>query len=258
MENTFIYALVDPRCGELFYIGKANVPQRRLKHHLYSSQRKANVRFTERVEEIKASDLKPLMLVLEECDFFTWKTRERYWIKRLRNEGAALLNLNDGGIGGPTGTKHPHSDSVRALLRRKNEEQFSDPERRRRHREGVKRWVDNLTEQTRVKLRAASKALEPYWTPKVRSGVAKNFWASMNLEERKAFCAYRALRIHEANAARSPEGTAKLKAIQRVNGQKGFEASREGRRRYWYSLTAAQRLARCSKMLAARGIKVVQ
>lgn len=180
MDTTFIYALVDPRCGEIFYVGKANVPQRRLKHHLYSTQRKANAAFRERLEAIKTGNLKVLMIILEECDLFGWEDRERYWITQLRNEGAALLNLNKGGNSGPEGSIRSHPDSVRILLRAKTKEQFSDPERRRRHREGVKRWVENITEEMREKFRQGGRMAVAHATR-----AAKQRWDSLSEEEKR-------------------------------------------------------------------------
>jgi hypothetical protein len=250
MENAFIYALVDHRCGELFYVGKANVPQRRLRYHLYSSQKKNNVELARRIEEIKNCGLKPIMVILEECGALCWKEKECYWIAKLRGEGAALLNISAGGNGAISGFTGSHSDATKEIIRQKHREQFSDPVRKERHRSAMKAWA--RTEAGQARLRENSKALAPFHDHEFRSKVSKNHWDSMTPEQRAEFCEMRKRRIYESRQEKTPEQLAEEKDARRANGQKGFAASAAGRRSYWDSLTPEQRQVRCAKLIAAR------
>ena len=55
--KTYIYALVDPRTREIFYIGKANQPEKRLTGHLSGSR--SSVRKRRVIEAIIAAGLRP-------------------------------------------------------------------------------------------------------------------------------------------------------------------------------------------------------
>src|ERR1700732_4506287 len=130
MKTTFIYALIDPRNGDIFYVGKSDVPRRRLKSHLFCTRREHNSRLFNRIEEIKARKQRPTLAILEKCDIAKWQSRERFWIKSVKLGGVELLNICDGGNGSTLGKKLRHSDETKEVLRKKNIEQFSNQESR--------------------------------------------------------------------------------------------------------------------------------
>lgn len=97
---TFIYCLAEPHSGVIRYVGKANNPAERLRHHL--KDRMACHR-TDWLAKLKHDGLHPVVVPLEECSEKVWQERERHWIAFLREQGADLVNDTDGGEGGAMG-----------------------------------------------------------------------------------------------------------------------------------------------------------
>lgn len=89
----FIYGLVDPRCGTVRYIGKANDIQGRLQKHI-SESRTLNRPVNCWVKKLLSLGLKPQVVLLEAAD--DWVEAERRLIAEYRLKGR-LLNLADGG-----------------------------------------------------------------------------------------------------------------------------------------------------------------
>lgn len=158
MDTTFIYALVDPRNEEIFYVGKADVPKRRLKHHLNNSYRRNNARLFDRIMSIKQHG-RPTMAILEKCATEAWQDRERFWIKSLKDGGAPLLNVSPGGSGAPHGRMVRHSEKTKAVLRSKNADQFADEVKRNRHSMAMKQWSETITDEIREKVRRGGLAV---------------------------------------------------------------------------------------------------
>lgn len=96
-----IYALRDPRDGEIRYIGKAEDPVRRLRQHMEPGQ-------LNRYRSHKNSWLKGLLDAgyLPELEIVDWVEPERadaaeiHWIAWYRMGGSPLTNGTDGGDGG--------------------------------------------------------------------------------------------------------------------------------------------------------------
>ena len=100
----YIYALCDPDTQEVRYVGKTKSIQERYKAHL-TSQSSANTHRKYWIRSLRKQGKKPLIKVLEEVDASIWKERERWWIAEMRQQGARLTNLTDGGEG-TNGYKH--------------------------------------------------------------------------------------------------------------------------------------------------------
>lgn len=49
----------------------------------------------EKLLEVLVEDKKPIIELLEECDYSVWQEREKYWISQFPN----LINLTKGGDG---------------------------------------------------------------------------------------------------------------------------------------------------------------
>ena len=90
-----IYALTDPRTGEIRYIGKANDPAKRLKNHLYASK-KGRLPVNHWIRKLIKEGNIPQMVVLEWTD--SWEDREIACIAQHRSSGN-LLNICEGGMG---------------------------------------------------------------------------------------------------------------------------------------------------------------
>ena len=89
-----IYALSDPRTGEVRYIGKANNPCARLKSHIRDSRRR-NTPVYCWIRHLHNSGIAPVMSVMEWAQ--DWREAEKRQISAHRANGARLLNVADGG-----------------------------------------------------------------------------------------------------------------------------------------------------------------
>jgi hypothetical protein len=91
-EIAEIYALCDPRTGEVRYIGKARDSQARLMSHL-REKRRGHYPVYCWIAKLRAEGLSPELRVLETCAVSDWPARERALIAAHEN----LLNVAEGG-----------------------------------------------------------------------------------------------------------------------------------------------------------------
>lgn len=98
MDNytTFIYALIDPRDQTIRYIGKSDDPHKRLLVHL---REKSDTYKNRWIKSLQSQGLVPELLIVEEVSRDQWGVREQYWIVYYREQGAALTNTEEGGLG---------------------------------------------------------------------------------------------------------------------------------------------------------------
>jgi len=97
-ETTFIYALKDPRTNIIRYVGKANDPYVRYRHHLIKCRDK-NTHKRNWINNLRNQNLKPILEILEEVPIDKWKEYEKMYIKKYSDEGCDLMNYTDGGDG---------------------------------------------------------------------------------------------------------------------------------------------------------------
>ena len=99
MRSWSIYALSDPRNGDVRYVGWTVNPKRRLRDHLSESRRKDTYR-ARWIRALSSLGLVPVMTVLEPgVGETTWAEAETRWIAHYRDNGARLTNATDGGEG---------------------------------------------------------------------------------------------------------------------------------------------------------------
>lgn len=180
----FIYALRDPRTNQIRYVGKSNNPTVRCKNHMHEGgfHNKAKRQWA---EELRKQNLRPSIEILEECTSQNWKNRETYWIKTLRLEGHALLNIAKGGNGCGWGIRtHKHSESTKAKIREANRVQFLDPGKRKRHSQGVKQWYAQLSPEKKARCASSITTAAPFAHKAIKAK-----WASMSEEEKKEMVA---------------------------------------------------------------------
>jgi hypothetical protein len=111
METTFIYALVDPRNGQVRYIGKANRPTSRFSSHIKNpngSYHKVNW-----IKELAKYNLIPELFILDEVNFSEWPFWEAHYISLYKSFGFDLTNASNGGEGND-GYKHTDEDKYKS------------------------------------------------------------------------------------------------------------------------------------------------
>jgi len=86
----FIYALACPVTQQVRYVGAATHPTQRLYGH--QSLNAHSKELLEWVEWLRSKDLKPMMIVLEECPAGEWRESELRWIRYCADRGFPLLN----------------------------------------------------------------------------------------------------------------------------------------------------------------------
>ena len=89
-----IYALIDPRTGEIRYIGKANNSAARLKSHMRDAARRKTPVYCW-INKLSSLGLSPELEIIRVCD--DWKAAEREEIAKARAANMPILNIADGG-----------------------------------------------------------------------------------------------------------------------------------------------------------------
>lgn len=126
-----IYALAESD-GEVRYIGKANDPHVRLKHHMYCAAAGKRLPVYHWIRKLSKEEQRPNLIVLEICDE-DWQSVEIRLIAKYRAAGARLLNIADGGQGNDKGCRTPQSIARDRLFIIQNE-----------WHKGGKRVIENL------------------------------------------------------------------------------------------------------------------
>lgn len=94
-----IYVLVDPRDGEIRYVGWTNKSLKaRLRGHLYDAKRESNWR-AKWIRRLVALGLRPMIRLVQTVPSSAYAQAECYWIKHFRDTGCRLTNGTDGGDG---------------------------------------------------------------------------------------------------------------------------------------------------------------
>lgn len=104
MENTYIYALIDPRDNQVRYIGKANDPKARYRaHNIYTRDKDTHKRNW--INSLRKDSIRPELLILDEVPTVDWQYWERFYISLYKTFGFKLLNYTIGGDGSTFGNK---------------------------------------------------------------------------------------------------------------------------------------------------------
>jgi hypothetical protein len=95
----YIYVLVDPRTDDIRYVGKTTDINKRLTSHLCDKSKTHRVFW---IKQLLALGLRPLVEVVEVLDDSAdWQSREKIWIRLIKNLGYNLTNGTEGGDGVP-------------------------------------------------------------------------------------------------------------------------------------------------------------
>lgn len=97
--TTIIYSLEDPDTNEIRYIGKTvkSLPSR-LTNHIYTAKKINNHRCNW-IKSIVKKGKKPLIKIIDSCDWKESAELEIYWITQFKNWGFNLVNSTEGGEG---------------------------------------------------------------------------------------------------------------------------------------------------------------
>ena len=92
-----IYVLKHPDTLEVRYVGKTvRSLSKRLGNHIANAKgNKHNKHLSNWIINILNNNKRPIIELLEECDYSVWQEREQYWISQFPN----LINLTKGGDG---------------------------------------------------------------------------------------------------------------------------------------------------------------
>lgn len=99
-RTAFIYGLADPRTGEIRYVGRTVNLRHRTRRHLRVAGTESPSLYRDRwIKQLLSEGLEFNLIVLETIDESQSGEAETKWIAKLREEGARLTNLTDGGDG---------------------------------------------------------------------------------------------------------------------------------------------------------------
>jgi len=99
MKSIYIYTLLDPRNGQVNYVGKTINPKLRFRTHLKPSSLCNEIKKNVWIKSLLQFNLKPELSILEKVTMSNWQQRERYWIKFYRKQNPNLTNTTSGGAG---------------------------------------------------------------------------------------------------------------------------------------------------------------
>lgn len=95
-QTTCIYALVDPRNGEVRYVGKSDYPKSRLSNAILEAKNGFDGPKHRWVRSVLAAGLEPRQEVLEEVPALNWQDAEHKWIVAMLRRGQRLTNTHAG------------------------------------------------------------------------------------------------------------------------------------------------------------------
>jgi DNA-binding XRE family transcriptional regulator len=89
-----IYGLVDPRTGELRYVGSTTLPvNQRLTSHMRDHDNKSPSPKEVWIRGLKEQGLRPQVVEIESCSVEYRDDRELFWIRHYQDSGCSLVNV---------------------------------------------------------------------------------------------------------------------------------------------------------------------
>ena len=189
-----IYVLKHPDTLEIRYVGKTvRSLSRRLGNHIANAKgNKHNKHLSNWIISILNDNKRPIIELLEECEYSVWQEREKFWISQFPN----LINLTEGGDGC---LGFIHDDSTKEKLRmamigRKHTEEFKQAMSLRlkgkplseEHKANIGKANSGkkVTDATKKKLSESHKGIkQSEESRKKRSETIKAWWAKRKSNE---------------------------------------------------------------------------
>lgn len=151
---TYIYALIDPTTHEIRYIGKSNNPSGRLNRHIKESLYGHNNHRHRWIRKLLSNNLKPELIILDECDEKDWQIVEQAWICYGFDNNWPLVNSTFGGDGLQG---YSFSEECKAKLRIIQKEIHSSVEYRKKIGAKVRERYLNVEERKKISDRMKGK-----------------------------------------------------------------------------------------------------
>jgi predicted GIY-YIG superfamily endonuclease len=123
MSKVYIYALVDPRSGGVFYVGSTCNLKSRITAHLSGQSRQSSQGVVDVVRKLMKLNLRPRVRLMELTNEDNRAGRENYWVRHLKQKGEPLVNKRmawqryDGAIDRERvyGTNYLYTDQVERI-----------------------------------------------------------------------------------------------------------------------------------------------
>jgi hypothetical protein len=103
-ETSYIYCLTDPIDKRIKYVGKTNLPSRRILQHIQDGKNyKGSVNGRNAptkaawIAHLLKKGLEPQIVILEEVPRSRWESKEKEWISKCKEAGCTLFNKAPGG-----------------------------------------------------------------------------------------------------------------------------------------------------------------
>lgn len=165
--QTTIYGLIDPKTGQLRYVGKTvSLLKRRLAEHI-SDVRRGRVWIPRHkwILSLLQDGLCPEIIEIETLPTEGWREAEMFWIECLRSQGCDLLNATAGGDGL---TSYRHREDTKQKQSEAAKRRYQRPGEREKSGEAVRRAYED--ENAYARLLAAAKVRQ---TPEVREIISR-------------------------------------------------------------------------------------
>lgn len=115
IKFVYIYALIDPRGGEIKYIGKTN--NLSLRYNLHMSHLSKKSKKVNWIKSLSSKGLKPIIEVIDEVLETEWAFWEMHYISLFKSWGFLLVNGTNGGDGGPSPKGIKRSEETKMKMR---------------------------------------------------------------------------------------------------------------------------------------------
>lgn len=120
-RQTSIYGLADPDSKLIRYVGKSNKPESRYEQHLQDTDGPKSAW----IKNLLAQGKRPVLQIIEVCDYAVWEDKERFWIAHYRKL-QTLFNRTAGGDQSYTERYTPTSSALQDTGSRDRDRPVSD------------------------------------------------------------------------------------------------------------------------------------
>jgi hypothetical protein len=148
-----IYALKDPRTGEIRYVGKTSNPDKRLAKHVWEAQSGMRNHRANWIKDLLMCNQSPEMEILDEVPEDFWQQWEIAWIEFFREQGFDLVNSTRGGEGWSAGQKRSQETRNRLSIAMSRKRKPLTPGHRKKISNTMTLVKKGKTHSTRTKMK---------------------------------------------------------------------------------------------------------